>query len=403
MSDNDYFNSEKALNSSGILVIALIGSLAVYTLQDSWLWPFVALLASCILIGFSIFLIGDDSSQKRRIFWILGLLITVFLFLVELDLVAILTIVWIVQAAELYGPRRASFLAVASLTVFLLSQVYHNGMGNLFDYLISAVIYGSLQVFALSAVQRAIRERTLREETAVLNRELVATRELLSQTTAQAERVRIARNLHDILGHHMTALILNLEVANHSVKKSISIEHENPDNKQERKDSSERQKREDKAQEKVEQALALAKLLLGDIRTAVSELREDDRIDLKSSIEKLAEGIPNLGFEIDSSAAPPIRSVQLAEILLRCSQEAITNVIRHSNADACRIAMTESQGLCVLAVADNGSPQSEIVAGNGIKGMQERVAAIGGTLDWEQSTQGFSLRFEVPLGAENED
>jgi two-component system sensor histidine kinase DesK len=132
-------------------------------------------------------------------------------------------------------------------------------------------------------------------------------------------------------------------------------------------------------------------------------LREDDRIDLQSSIEKLAEGIPNLGFDIDCSAAPPIRSVQLAEILLRCSQEAITNVIRHSNADACRIAMTESQGLCVLAVADNGSPQSEIVAGNGIKGMQERVAAIGGTLDWEQSPQGFSLRFEVPLGAENED
>jgi signal transduction histidine kinase len=56
-------------------------------------------------------------------------------------------------------------------------------------------------------VQRAIRERTLREETALLNRELVATRELLSQTTAQVERVRIARNLHDLLGHHMTALI----------------------------------------------------------------------------------------------------------------------------------------------------------------------------------------------------
>ncbi|PCI81665.1 MAG: hypothetical protein COB20_01560 [SAR86 cluster bacterium] len=403
MTDSDYFNSEKALNFSGILVIVLIGSLAVYAEMDTWLWPLVAVLASSILIGFSVFLIGDDRSQKRRIFWILGLLITLFFFLVEVDFVAILTIVWVVQAAELYGPRRAAFLALASITVFMLSQVYHNGMENLFDSLISSVLYGLFQVFALSVVQRGIRERTLREETALLNRELIATRELLSQSTAQTERVRIARNLHDILGHHMTALILNLEVANHRVKQNISIENEDSDNKQGNQDTSEREKREYKAQEKVEQALALAKLLLGDIRSAVSELREDDRINLQSSIEKLTEDIPNLEFDVDCSAAPPIRSVQLAEILLRCSQEAITNVIRHSNANACRIAMTESRDLCVLTVTDNSSSQSEIVAGNGIKGMQERVAAIGGSLNWEHSVQGFSLRVKVPLGAENED
>jgi two-component system sensor histidine kinase DesK len=403
MKKSDYFNSEKMLSYSGILVIVLIGSLAVYAEKDSGLWPLVAALASSILIGFIVFLIGDDTSRQHRIFWTMGLLIAVLFFLVEADFVAILTIVWIVQAAGLYGPRRTAFLVLASVTVFLLSQVYHTGMEELFDSLINAALYGLFQVFALSAVQRGFRERTLREETALLNRELIATRELLSQTTAQAERVRIARNLHDILGHHMTALILNLEVANHSVKKNIGIENETSDNKLENQDYSVQEKREDKAQEKVEQALALAKLLLGDIRTAVSELREDDRIDLQSSIEKLTKGIPNLEFDIDCSAAPPIRSVQLAEVLLRCSQETITNVIRHSGADACRIAMTESHDLCVLTVADNGSPQSEIVVGNGIKGMRERVAAIGGSLDWEQSPEGFSLRFEIPLGTENED
>jgi len=403
MTNSDYFNSEKALNFSGILVIVLVGSLAVYTEKDAWQWPLVALLASGLLIGFSASLLSDDRTQKHRIFWILGLFIALLFFLVDMDVVAILTIVWVVQAAELYGPRRAAFLALASITVFLLSQIYHNGMEELFDSLISAVLYGLFQIFALSVVQRGIRERTLREETALLNRELIATRELLSQSTAQTERVRIARDLHDILGHHMTALILNLEVANHSVKQSVSIENETPANKQENKNSSVQKNREDKAQEKVEQALALAKLLLGDIRTAVSELREDDRIDLQSSIEKLTEDIPNLRFDIDCSAAPPIRSVQLAEILLRCSQEAITNVIRHSSADACRIAMTESHGLCLLTVTDNGSPETEIVTGNGIKGMQERVAAIGGSLDWGQSPKGFSLRVKVPLGAENEN
>ena len=123
MTNNDYFNSEKALNFSGILIIVLIGSLAVYTERSTWLWPFVAVLACSILICFSVFLIGDDKSRKHRIFWIMGSLIALFFFLVKVDVVAILTIVWVVQAAELYGPRRATFLALASITVFTESDL----------------------------------------------------------------------------------------------------------------------------------------------------------------------------------------------------------------------------------------------------------------------------------------
>jgi two-component system sensor histidine kinase DesK len=157
-------------------------------------------------------------------------------------------------------------------------------------------------VFAFSASQRAISERRLREETATLNRELLSTRELLSQSAAQGERVRIARDLHDILGHHMTALILNLEVAN--------------------------LKTEGDANDKVQQSLSLAKLLLGDIRTAVSELRHDGNINLEQSIAKLTDDIPDIEFKLDFSAAPEVKSLNLAEALLRCAQESITNVLR---------------------------------------------------------------------------
>jgi two-component system sensor histidine kinase DesK len=208
---------------------------------------------------------------------------------------------------------------------------------------------------------------------------LVATRELLSQSTAQSERVRIARDLHDILGHHMTALILNLEVAKHSA--------------------------EGKAQEKVEQSLALAKLLLGDIRTAVSELREDDTIDLQQSIGKLVADIPDLQFDIDFTGAPPIKHVELAETLLRCTQEGITNVLRHSDASECRISVTGEDGKCRLQVADNGTgngnvnsnANGEVDPGNGLKGMAERVSANGGELSWQKTKSGFSLQVELPL------
>ena len=396
MTTNDYINSEKALNLSGILVISIIGALGVYTESNSPIWPFVAILAVALLAAFIAFLRSESDVQRHRIFWILALLITALFFAVELDVVAILTIVWIVIAAELYGPRRAALLAVASITLFLMSQIYHSGIENLLSSVISAVLYSLLQVFALSVVLRGIRERRLREETALLNRELIATRELLSQSTAQAERVRIARDLHDILGHHMTALILNLEVANHSIQQSAKVRGVDTSD-------SEDHRTHEKAQEKVEQALALAKLLLGDIRTAVSELREDDGIDLMASIEKLTEGIPNLKFEIDFSAAPQLRSVQLAETLLRCGQEAITNTIRHSGASECKIVMTAVDGDFVLEVKDNGALNVEVVPGNGIIGMQERVTAQGGSLSWEQAPESFTLRIVLPLGETDED
>ena len=221
-------------------------------------------------------------------------------------------------------------------------------------------------------MQRNIRESQLREQTVSLNRELIATRELLSQTAAQSERLRIARDLHDILGHHMTALILNLEVANHFI--------------------------EGKAQEKVQQSQALAKLLLSDLRSTVSELREETPIDLQQSIDRLTTGIPNFDIDVDFSNAPPVNDVELAEILLRCAQEALTNVLRHSTGDHCRIEMRDEGDHCTLSISDNGTSNRNIDAGNGLKGMTERAESNGGKLSWQQKEDGFTVQVTLPLG-----
>ena len=294
--------------------------------------------------------------NRPDLFWTQAVCIVALYFLVNNSLVAILSIVWMVQAAEFYGLKRATWLLLGSIAILTASQLYHRGGTETLDALVISAMFGLFQVFALSTTQRTIRERELREETGALNRELVATRELLSQTSAQSERVRIARDLHDILGHHMTALILNLEVANH--------------------------KTEGEGREKVELSLALAKLLLSEIRTAVGELREDDVIDLQQSIGKLVAGIPTLEIDVDFSTAPPIRNVELADALLRCTQEGITNVLRHSDATKCQIAIGLDGDKCVLTVTDNGKPGEEIEPGNGFKGMTERVGAIGGQISW---------------------
>lgn len=372
-------DSQAMRNLSGVLVSVLVSSLAVVNAGSLTVSAITAALSVAFILLFIVFLRSTSRRLKQQAFWSQAALIVSCYFVVEVDYIAILSVVWMVQAVELYGARRSAYLLALGLCVYLVSRLFHNGAAGLLAALINCVLYGLLQMFALSSVQRGIREKKLREDTAALNRELIATRELLTQSSAQMERVRIARDLHDILGHHMTALILNLEVAKHTVV--------NVDDAGEGKEN---------ALSKVEQALALAKLLLGDIRTAVSELREDDEIDLTSSMRSLTMGIPDLEFFIDIEDETHINDIAIAETLLRCAQESITNVIRHSDATTCQIAIKKLPNGIELTISDNGSRAVNIVPGNGIKGMQERVGVRGGTLSWEQAKREFKVTVSLP-------
>jgi two-component system sensor histidine kinase DesK len=363
--------TENLLNLAGIAVIILVSSVAILNEQNSDYWLLIIALSVAVPLLYILFLGASEHSSQRRLFILQGAAIAALFFLVRNAFTAILSIVWIVQASEIFSTKKTLLLLVASATLYTFSQLIRLDDQNLTEVLVGSASFALFQVFAFSASQRAISERKLREETATLNRELLATRELLSQSAAQGERVRISRDLHDILGHHMTALILNLEVANH--------------------------KTEGDANDKVQQSLSLAKLLLGDIRTAVSELRHDDNINLEQSIAKLTDDIPDIEFKLDFSAAPEVKSLNLAEALLRCTQESITNVLRHSKATQCSIRLSTQVDSCLLRIEDNGSEVRQFTAGNGITGMTERIEELGGQLTCKQSTSGFSVSVELPL------
>lgn len=366
------FDGDKALTVSGVMVTALVGFVGAYTIQGTPAFPLACLLAAIQVILFVGLINAKASRTHHIVFWIEALIIAVLLYLIAASFIVILTVVWLVQAVELYGARRAMGFLLASLALFTAAQLMHYGLDDSINILISSMLYGLLQLFAVSVIQRFIAEREQKEHVAELNRELIATRQLLSESAAQSERLRIARDLHDILGHHMTALILNLEAASHGV--------------------------DGEAKEQVVQSLALAKLLLGDLRSTVSELREDSSIDLEKSVRKLVSGIPNFDIDIDFSSAPQIENIDLAEILLRCTQEAVTNVLRHSNGDHCRVTLRQDKGHCVLTIADNGRRIEQIQPGNGLTGMMERVTAHGGRLNWHNDEQGF--RLDVVLSIE---
>lgn len=233
-------------------------------------------------------------------------------------------------------------------------------------------LFLGVSLFAFMSGMVALRQHSARDELRKVNSELRATQALLADNTRIAERVRIARELHDLVGHHLTALTLNLEVATHLV--------------------------EGKALEHVQQAHSLAKLLLADVREVVSELRVDDTVDLAAALRTLVGGVPEPRIHLDLPSDLAMTDPRRAQVLLRCVQEMITNSVRHAQAKNLWISISQDRDRVELKAHDDGRGVKQLSAGNGLNGMRERLRQLGGELKIETSPgQGFSLHARVPL------
>ncbi|MBU6477126.1 MAG: sensor histidine kinase [Xanthomonadaceae bacterium] len=230
----------------------------------------------------------------------------------------------------------------------------------------------SVIVFIASEVVR--QQANAREEQRRLNSELRATRALLAESSRLSERMRIARELHDLVGHHLTALSLNLEVAGHLVVNEAASDH-------------------------VTRARNTAKQLLADVREVVSELRDDEGIQLTDALRDLTEGVPGLEVHLELPPRFAVGDSRRAQVLLRCTQEIITNAVRHARARNLWLRFEEGEGgKLVLKASDDGRGAIEFKPGNGLNGMRERLAEVGGKLDIEtQRNQGFILEASLPM------
>ncbi|HEX5693004.1 MAG TPA: sensor histidine kinase [Arenimonas sp.] len=256
---------------------------------------------------------------------------------------------------------------VALVPVFSKMEGFTPGIAVL-----QAMTYVGYSSFAMVIGFVAKQQAQAREEQRRLNAELRATRALLAESSRMSERVRISRELHDLLGHHLTALSLNLEVAGHLTT--------------------------GKAQEHVRQSHTLAKLLLTDVREAVNEMRHDGAVDLSGAIRTLAEGVPALDIRLDMPDPLLIEDPECAHVLLRCAQEIITNAVRHAGASTLWLSLgRDADGLHIRA-RDDGAGTDQLAPGNGLRGMRERLAAHGGRVDIITGRgQGFALDIRLPL------
>jgi signal transduction histidine kinase len=233
-------------------------------------------------------------------------------------------------------------------------------------------LFLGISLFAFMSSVVALRQHAARDELRKVNSELRATQALLTDNTRIAERVRIARELHDLVGHHLTALTLNLEVATHLV--------------------------DGKALEHVQQARSLAKLLLADVREVVNNMRVDDKVDLASALITLVSGVPEPQIHLDLPSDLAMTDPRRAQVLLRCAQEMITNSARHARAENLWISLVQDIDGVALTARDDGRGVDHVEAGNGLKGMAERLRQLGGELKIEtRPGAGFTLHAWLPL------
>ncbi|MFN2321814.1 MAG: sensor histidine kinase [Trueperaceae bacterium] len=233
------------------------------------------------------------------------------------------------------------------------------------DVLLPTGRYAAIMAFAYLTTRGGVRERAAREALERRNAELRATRALLAEHERVAERVRIARELHDLIGHHLTALVLNLDVAGRSEGAAV--------------------------RPPLVRAEGLARNLLDDVRDAVHALRAEDGLDVASAVRALVEGVPEPEVEAVVPDRLHVADPRAAHVLLRCAQELLTNALRHADARRVRIALEPRADGVALEVRDDGrgATAAELAAatrrggasGSGLAGLRARLEAVGGHLE----------------------
>ena len=240
------------------------------------------------------------------------------------------------------------------------------------DVMATVLSYAGFEVFALYISHVARSERQGREELARVNAELLATRRLLADGSRAAERVRISRELHDVLGHHLTALSLHLEAARHAPA--------------------------GEAPGHVETAQGLTRQTLQEIRRVVGRLREGPPVDLPGALADLAAGIGSPRVHLVLPEGLRLDDPERAHALLRCAQEALTNAVRHAGARNLWLELVQGPDGLELHARDDGRGVGTVEAGNGLNGMRERLEALGGRLAVESAPgRGFEVTAWLPL------
>ncbi len=206
------------------------------------------------------------------------------------------------------------------------------------------------------------------------NRQLRMAQKEIEHLARVAERERIARDLHDVLGHTLSLVILKSELASKLIGRDA-----------------------ERARSEIRDVEQISREALAEVRKAISGYHAGS---LQEELARADATLQTAGIIAEYQSVPIALSPAQETVPALAMREAVTNVVRHAHARNCRLSLEQVNAHCLLEILDDGRGGLQI-EGNGVRGMRERVEALGGTLQRETGT-GTKLTIMLPLAADEE-
>ena len=200
------------------------------------------------------------------------------------------------------------------------------------------------------------------------NKRLELAHEEIVHLSRVAERERIARDLHDVLGHTLSVVVLKSELAGKLMDRDP-----------------------ERARREIGEVETIARRALTEVREAIRGYRAEG---LAAEIDHAHKTLDAAGVTLECGAKPPQLPAAAETVLSLIVREAVTNIVRHAQASHCRLAIEANGTGTALVVEDDGRGGIR-QEGNGLRGMRERVEALGGSFHIESSA-GTRLVIELP-------
>jgi two-component system sensor histidine kinase DesK len=203
-----------------------------------------------------------------------------------------------------------------------------------------------------------------------MNRQLRKANEELEHLAKLAERERIARDLHDVLGHTLSVITLKSELAGKLIDRDPG-----------------------RAGKEIREVEQISRQALSEVRDAIRGYRTGG---LAAELAHAKATLETAGVTVQCDAATSVQLPAIEESVLSLAvREGVTNVVRHARASNCRLHVAQQNGSCRLEIADDGQGFYTL-EGNGLRGMRERVEMLGGTLE-RANRSGTTLIITLPL------
>jgi two-component system sensor histidine kinase DesK len=259
------------------------------------------------------------------------------------------------------APRRRAVIMLLTLEVVLLAM-WPLLPKYAWPIWLSGMIFGGITGFA-SLTQADIMRK---------NDELAQAHDEVRALAATAERERISRDLHDLLGHTLTLVAVKAELAARLVGRDAAA-----------------------AEREMQAVATAARDALTEVRTAVTGMRG---ASLAGEAERARQALASANILVEASLEPIHGDPRWEAVFAMALREAVTNVIRHASARRCVITL-ETHGPTIRLRVDDDGLGGKLDEGNGLKGMRARLAAIGGGLEITSDPGGTRLLASAPVQA----